>query len=1697
VRAADRGVQAEPRSVPAWALAARLRESAGNLGDAADALRRLAEVDRKNRAEYLTGIARLESRLGRVEAAIKAGRDLLAAAPGNPEHYEFFSQLCFQLGRSEEGLDALRRAVRVNPNDTKIVLTLAENLAGMYRTDEAIEMYWRAFEKSNDLDDKLGVVSKMTALYLQRNQFDRLLTRLQHQERDVRPDAGQSQQRDVALCIAQAYAASGDMGAARAQIEPLLATNARDTQLLLQMSKLAEEEGDLESAARYQKQLNDLAPTDEGATRLAQLYARYGELEEAQAVWSHMAADKGESAHRILQAIDSLLGHKKAQPVAEITASMVRKEPGDWEALYRQGVALADLDKREEAARSFRALLALRLGDDEKSAIVKARTRDPKLKNQGTSTSWTANRKATMPLEDRIGITIDIRNASHLSSGFNYVTSGQVSAWAPQDYGQARMAALGWLLSLAQRQGSGKGEEVIASFRKAAEKKPADVQALWDGFYLCQMRFDNAGAYAAARELTRATPTDPLALWAYLYALGGRQLGLGTRNYSYSGRERVDGAPPLEKVEVDHVLACYQALRTRRPELAQAQILQNISEELKRAKRTEDSDRFYRDALANSQQFAQVAGAFTLAARRGDVEGLCQLLDRFERLQSGRNSSYYYTGSYYFAGPGTALSEGMSVCAGRKAYDDVLKILDYEFATLRRRLEHQSPGAAARAIRAQYATSPQYQIWVGKSSKYIRVEFPLPNDYVDETAIQALRTAFELYKRDDLVSDLVAHFHKQAEAASTSGDAAYPRLCASYVLLWNGDKDEAIAEFVKVAEISRPESGLRLELAELYEQQGDRDDALAAADAVQPLDNATMKRREELALRVAVLSGNLDRARQAAERLFGLRLDTDTQVRLASQMHQLGLHELAEAVLGRARRRAGNKAAALVALMLQYQRQDKLDVAVQVAMQILRSTTATRQSNPNVYNPDNPDAARQAAIGVLSRSGRLNQLIDKAKEQLQKTPNAVQVHQALADYYKAANRRDEARSELARIAQLRPDDLNLRFQIAQQLVQDGQAAAAIEHYKVILKKDPSVLSRQFYQIPRTFQQANKLEELLALFETIDLRQLSHPYYVIDTISTFLDDDKLRDRAMPLLRKAWDAFPDYRHYVFGYLRGDAVWKYPEVYDYALESVIPRLDNFAVGMQWEAFDQILAYGRDGRVTTMMTRFLDLAASQGKLDELSAKVDAARKALPHWKAGDVVRALVDCRLGRFDRAGELIRHFLDETKDESLYISIFATIGSELENYPATRDLALSVYETTIYRDTNQIYSRFDFDNGAARRLVALYTREDRLEDARRVLVDFIRYADESGGYDQDYIQQMRLMALSTVAGKLAELGFAADAVAFYDEALALEREIPRSGDNYIGNREQIARQCREGISRTLDSLKDDELKGTLDRVLAAEKGDTARPGPTADKGPGPNARKAKKPAQAVNLMVLIHPRELDKARVRSLVAESIAGPSKGAVPPDRAKPLEAAARALEAMRKEHPDDLSVGIAEALVALGLGDAGLIDPALERLQALVEKHPLESLPEGARANSRQRAEAARQVPLWLVARACRQRQPDSSKLRTVAEKLEARAIEAARRQADNTAMMAMLREQGEQALAQGDPKGAEGVLTRMLETVVAPPKKKPRQPDAGSPAASQPAQPAGKPTAALTPSGADLPLHDRTSRVNARAGRLLVNAY
>ena len=289
--------------------------------------------------------------------------------------------------------------------------------------------------------------------------------------------------------------------------------------------------------------------------------------------------------------------------------------------------------------------------------------------------------------------------------------------------------------------------------------------------------------------------------------------------------------------------------------------------------------------------------------------GLIQLFERFDRLQTGRSLArqVYYTPTFTFAGPGLAMSQGISALADRKDYAAVLRLVDFSLAFARTKQQHRSPSAVRRELRARYAAlgytgyvPTSYAVWIGSTYRSVAVSFPQVNEYFDGTVIQVLRTAYELYRRDDLASDLVAHFRRQAAAAATPRDAIYSRLALASLLWWGQEQEEAASELARVVEAAPPESELRLDLAELLEQQRNHADALAVADGVQPLDNATLRRREELALRLAVSSGDVERARRAAQRLFGLRLDTETQVLLAGQMHQLGLHELADAVLGRA-----------------------------------------------------------------------------------------------------------------------------------------------------------------------------------------------------------------------------------------------------------------------------------------------------------------------------------------------------------------------------------------------------------------------------------------------------------------------------------------------------------------------------------------------------------------------------------------------------------------------------------------------------------------------------------------------------------------------------------------------------------------------------------------------------------------------------
>jgi tetratricopeptide (TPR) repeat protein len=1618
--AVGKAVALDEKSVAVWTAFARIHEASGDLGGAVDAYRRLAKLDRRALTEYLTKVTALEVRLGRRDRALEAGREVLAAAPGNPESYQFFSELCAQLGEVEEGLNTLRRAVRVNPNDNKALLTLGEALAREFRTEEAIELYWRAFEKAPDLEARLTIVARLTDLYLQRNQFDRLVARLEREQREAK------QPREMAICLAQAYQSSGDFGTARAELERLLAANPRDTALLQQLSSLAETDGDLAFATKYQKQLNEIAPSDEGAARLAQLYLRAGEASEAEAIWARTAGGKQEP-HRILQTVDQLLANDKPQTALGITERLLRDKPDQWEALYREGVALTMLEKPDEAERRFRALLDLPTSDDETSAAHKAMEKAQAGRPAGAKTRNIQRVgmpaiTPTTPLENRTQALWQILQATGLSGREYYNYGQQNRAWGPDDFGQARMAALGWLLNLAQKKN--KLDERVAEFRQARDKTPNDLRKLWDAYYLSLVRQEPAETHEAALALSRAVGADPTALWAYLHSLPTRANVAGQQVYQDEEGEVVDKTPPLPNDELEHVLACYKALRARRPDWADAAIIGGVSNELKRARRTEESDRFYQDAIASLGEGEQAGVALALAAERGDVATFLKFLDR-QVQKAGNTPGAFGIGMGMGVGMGGqfySLEQLMVARSEKKAPEDVLKLFDYFFDW------YTHPDRIAARLRSQRGTSfgNQNQIGLqlrfGKRYQYFNIDYPSANRYFDQSAIQILRTAFEIYKRDDLVSDLFTHVRKRVEAAPEPA-RVYPLLALGYLHWWNDDKEEAIRTLSRASSEAKDDPDLQLELAEIRLKRNEPDEALALVESVEPLDQRTMQRREIMALHLAVLTGNVPRARKAAERLFNLRLDTDLQVQLAAQMHQLGMHDLAEAVLARARRRAGSNTSTLVGLMQQYQRQNKMDVAVQVAHQILRHAPAKS------FRPyqDQDDVARREAIQVLARSGKLNDMIGRVESQLKTSPNSVQLLQILAEYHKAAGEPEKARAALERVAQARPDDASQRYQIGMQLMQAGDHAGALPHFKAAIKKDPSLFAYRYWEIQNAFQQSDKLDELAAIFEDADIKKLGNFWSVEQLISQLMQNDKTRERGLSLFRKMWKAFPQQRGNMITNGMNGNVWNLPEMYDFAREAIIPTAATKQVS-RWAGLDQIYSWSGGGHVNGVAEQLLNAAAKQNKLEALDKEVAEALKRVPEWTGGKVFSALILVKRGRLDEAERIVKDLMaNDTKDKDpIPYATRLFLGQALENYGQFQATVLNLYERAHKNDTENVQG-LDYEFNPVRRLVAMYRKVGRTTEARDLVLKYARQKNPNDQYNPGYAEYRRIESLGSIGRELIELGFPVDAVPLFDEALSDPEMIRRASRWMGGDDSYMLRQLREGLSQSLRGLNEKTLPQTVRTLLNPSSG--------AHNG-------------TLDLVLLIHPREADRAALRSLLDEALRSAAKR---PERRSEVKTR---LDELVAKHPQDFSVQVAAALFAATESTPDRLADASARLTRLADGAPLEELSEGTRANARQRDEAAKRLGLWLVARECWKH--DST--RENGDRLAAQALDGARRQADPLWTLAMLREWGQIALDRGDRATAERRWTQMLDLALAGPATgvKEKGPEKGASAAT-----------------------------------------
>lgn len=1608
LRAIHQAVELEPQSIPSLAAKARIQEASNSLLDAAETNRKLAAVDRRFRTEYLTNVAKLEARLGRGNQALQAGRDVISSAPGNPESYEFFAQLCFQLGENNEGLETLRRSVRVNPSDPKVVLGLASALAGQFKTAEAIELYWRAFEKDPEIEAKLDIISKLTELYLLTNHLDRLLDRL---ERERRENA--QQQRIMTLCLAQAHQAAGDFGTARSELERMLTPDTRDTPLLQQLAKLAESEGDYLSAIKYQEQLNKVAPSREHDLQLANYLLQTGDVEQAGQLTVKVALEE-KDPDKLLKSLDNLLQRQQSDQALLLTERLLRDQPRNWEYLYRDGVALF-ARQPVKAEERFRQILALNLPDDEPSASTKALAKHAATKaagqrlNQSGSPANADNSllnkqssrsKAAQVLRYLTGL--DPRNRAYSASSF----------WAPTDYGMARMAAYAWMMSAAQKKGQ--LNTFVNTQKGNWERAKSAPRNAWDWYYIQMLQQNPAELHEAALALVTAPGATAEAQYLYLMSLNSRSVQNTAQMRRAANKEPPpDTTPALPEEELKLVLDLYNRTLTDPlfEEVSQSHycvILVNIvTTELKRAKREPEASKLCTEAVDRAQSPDQINAFMNKAATDGNMDQFIKLWDRLDKI-AANGAGKTAQQNPVSINPQT-LTRLMAERSDAKALPDVIKLLDryMVWSLANKRTEtaaHRSQnkafgnpnGAGGRA---------SYSILLGKNNNdYINIDFPTPNAHFDYSSILLLRNAFALFKQVDQSSDLLQYFETAANKPDTPLADRLPWLLGkAYLHWWNESQDLALKELLEIAEAIPDDHHFKLELAEHCAERKELTEALELLNSITPLDQDVMQHRETLALQIAIRVGETERAREAAARLFGLRLDAETQVQLASQMAQLGMHEQSEAVMARAGRQAGNRLSALSSLMRQFQAQGKTDTALQIAQTILRRTQSRAGSMPNRYSSqDENGELRQQAIQFLVDSGKLQDLIERSEIQLKSSPKSIQLHQTLSEFYTAAGDKEKAKQVTLKLAELSLNDPLARWNVAKQLLTAGDTDAALEHLKIALKQRPQLFANDYWEIQNAFRHANKVGDLVKILDELDLKQMGQYYVISNIIQELAQEEATRPASLKLLKRAWETFPEERSDLLTAFYDESLSKTPELYDYARQVYVPQGD-IGVTDPWAGFD-IHNYGNNGKVHGSLHQLLVAAKTQNKLTELEQEAQQALAKYPEWHGGHAMLAIIQLQRGDHEPALKTFRELLADQK-KGLTGTAAWLIGQELNELPNSDGLALQFYEFAQADPSTDHNHEFQFRPAAA--LVSIYDKMGQKEKARELLLK--AYATPSNNrYDPQYQAYQRLQTYYGVAEQLRKLGFAIDAIKIYNRILLDQTSIELA--NNFGSRE-FSIQARKGLESALAKIDSAQLAACVRALIQPVEG--------ASKDPQ---------APVVDLFLSLNAGEGKPERVSSLLASIL----------DKiAKQPAMQAELTDSMQKlagERPEDISVRILATLASARGPAPEAFMKSVEELDQWVTAHPLEELTPDKKPNLRQREAAARQISLWLVARECRTREP----LRPAGQRLATRALEAAGRQGENSYLIAMIRESGQVALEAGDLTTAEARWTELLDLIL-----------------------------------------------------------
>ena len=828
----------KPDNVPVNRQLAALYAKQRRRKEAVAIYEHLAETDSGNAREYYADIARLQLNAKNYHAAIRSATQVIALSPRNPEGHQLVASIERQQENYGEAIRSLKQAVRLRADSVGLRAELAEvyELAG--ENQLAIEQYWRCWELSDDLNEKLSMVDEMTKAYENSGTSDALKEKLrglnQAHPNDLAP----------AMSLAELYRKQGEFPGALSQLEKTLEHNPENPNLLSRLAGMNHEFGNSEEAIEYQRRLVKVQPDSAHEQRLAEFLVEAGREREAIQAWRRLLHARNQTVEADIQLAYLLIQYDLLDE-ARLALNGAGERVKSAKRRYQIGALLVQLNELKSAIQHFEEILTMSEPERaiEKNTGLIGHSTTPLF--QITSSSGT--NRLRRPKE----LVREIQSPSQSPTG---------RQWTPANFADAQSGALTQLFLIAKQ--LERLDEFVESIKTNSESKPNDLKALEKLAQVYILTNDNGNAVPAIDRLAALSPHDYTYKKMQLDYLSRKDLDFDTaKNYLDSLSPFTMGTQLSDACRLARTLH-YQGKRDD-------------------AKRLISETGFsINDPFKTTTNMKVIYEVFRVLTELGETDTAEALLLHFAsppvkpRIKRAHRQQSWYPEAMYSYLADTYLRNGQI---------DKAVTLFWKFPE---RLDSK-----VRNVNTTSATSNWGQRLLN--------DLPAPSIYYDSTRLRLLRTLFLYYWGQDQLEPLYAMFQAKLEQAEGTKKIC-PALALSYFFWWEESPDKS-REVLATVQARFPDNlTLMYHTALIAVLTGEHAEAMTLLDQLRNKDWQNRDQYDESMLQIAIRVGNAGEVRELVSRILASTKNAESLLQISEKLQQGGLTRYAAAAAKKA-----------------------------------------------------------------------------------------------------------------------------------------------------------------------------------------------------------------------------------------------------------------------------------------------------------------------------------------------------------------------------------------------------------------------------------------------------------------------------------------------------------------------------------------------------------------------------------------------------------------------------------------------------------------------------------------------------------------------------------------------------------------------------------------------------------------------------